>query len=96
MLAPLDSSTSEVAVCVPTETGFFFNVSEHADGERRGRVSVRRHLETRHTETFPTLALGSIQPLGVRRRHAPKGLKKTALTETVNDVGRQQCAYTPM
>ena len=31
----------------------FFDISAHADGERRGRVSIRRCLKTRLSETFP-------------------------------------------
>ena len=50
---------------------FFSIPSEHADGERRGPVSICRCLKTRLTEIFPTLPSDPIQPLGVRRRRAP-------------------------
>ena len=42
------------------EAAFFFNISAHADGERRGTVSTRRFLKTRLTETFLMLPCESI------------------------------------
>ena len=50
----------------------FSNVSEHADGERRGPVSISRCLAMRLAETFPTLPSDFDPALGVRHRHAPK------------------------
>ena len=32
---------------------YFFNISEHADGERRGSVSISRYLKTCLAETSP-------------------------------------------
>ena len=61
-----------VPACANRQPLFFFNASEHADGERRGPVSLRRCLKTRLAETSPTRPSDPIQPLGVRRRHAPK------------------------
>ena len=40
----------------------FFSISEHADGDRRGPVSIRRRLKTRLAETSPTLPSDSILP----------------------------------
>ena len=42
--------------------GFFFSISEHADGERRRPVSIGRYLKTRLTETFPMPPFDSIHP----------------------------------
>ena len=39
---------------------FFFNISELADGERRGPVSVSRYRRTRLAENFPVLPSDSI------------------------------------
>ena len=39
---------------------FFFNISEQADGTRRGHVSVLRYVKTRLTETFPVPPSGLI------------------------------------
>ena len=50
----------------------FLNTSEHADGERRGPVSIRRYLKTRLTDDLSDATLRSDLALGVRRRHAPK------------------------
>ena len=38
----------------------FFIISEHADGERRRPVSMRRYLKTRLAETFQVLPSPSI------------------------------------
>ena len=45
----------------------FFEISERADGERRGPVQICGRLETRLTKTFPMLSSDSIWPLGVHR-----------------------------
>ena len=53
---------------------FFSNISEHADAQRRGAVSIRRHVRTCLTETFPMPPSDLIQPsvfaVGVRRKVA--------------------------
>ena len=55
---------------------FFSNISEHANGERRGPVSIWRCLKTHLTETFPMLPSVLIYSLSARRRHAPIFFKK--------------------
>ena len=53
--------------------GSIFGISSaHADGERRGPASIWRHLQTLRAETLSMLPPDLIQPLGARRRHAPK------------------------
>ena len=49
----------KAAPSLPSPT-FFVNVSEHADGERRGPVSTRRYLRMRLTGTFPVLPSDSM------------------------------------
>ena len=42
--------------------GFFFDISAHADGERRGPVPIRRYLRTCLAQTFPMRPSDSISP----------------------------------
>ena len=56
---------------------FFFDISKHADGERRGPVAVLQGTSRRvSTGTSPTPPSDPIRPLGVRRRRAPKPMLK--------------------
>ena len=56
---------------------FFFNISGHADGERRGPVADRRvRKDASHRDLSDATLRSDLAP-GVRRRHAPeKCLKK--------------------
>ena len=49
------SRLSDSAPLKPAERDFFFDISEHADGERRGRVSIQGSRQMHLTETFPKL-----------------------------------------
>ena len=51
---------------------FFYIISEHADGKRRGVVSTCRCLKTYLTEDLSDAALRFDPAFGVRRRHSPK------------------------
>ena len=55
---------------------FFSNISEHADGERRGPVSIGGCLKTRSRRELPYAALRFDLALGVRRRHAAEICEK--------------------
>ena len=53
--APVTMAASgSAAVSWPRDLArcFFFEISEHADGERRGPVLIWRYLKTRLAETF--------------------------------------------
>ena len=69
-----DARVVAAALAAPVDdVPIFSGISEHADGEGRGRVpDVEGTLKTRLAETFPIAALGSARALGVRRRHASK------------------------
>ena len=54
-------------------------LSEHADGERRGPVSIRMYPKMRFTETFRVPPSRFDRTRGVYRRHAPKSLPKIDL-----------------
>ena len=75
----------------PTPSLFFYFFSEHADGERRGLASVRRHRKTRPTETFPTRAVFGLQiphtykyrtPINTARLSIPRAYKYRTPTNT--------------
>ena len=51
---------------------FFFNISEHADGERRGRASIPRHLTTRLNRDVSDAALR----FGSSPRRSPVGMPR--------------------
>ena len=61
-----------VLECLVSRARFFFNISAHADGARRGPVSIGRCLKTRLTRGPSVAAPRFGLALGVRRRHAPK------------------------
>ena len=48
-----------------------FRISKHADGERRGPVSIQRHPRPRLTEASPVPRSDPIQLFGICRRRAP-------------------------
>ena len=66
-------SSSLLVVALPA---FLGDISEHADGECRGPVSIWRYQETRPTESFPTLPSEFHLAHRICRRHAPKSCYK--------------------
>ena len=66
----------------------FLSTSEHADGERRGPLPIRMRLRMRLAETCLALPSDSIEPLGVRRRHAPRSCPFVKLTRPATRPSR--------
>ena len=72
-LSQHSSAPQQNFVC---SSGFFYNISEHADGERRGALVGLKVPSDASQQILADATLRFVRALAVCRRHAPKSCQK--------------------